>query len=109
MKILGTIILSAVLFLLLVTGLNYFGYINTAFYAPKYEDIRRTTFEHSRAFNEGMIRDLENLKMEYMGANETQKIGLRAAIIHRFEVYPQETLPADLQTFYNQLLTGEIQ
>jgi len=109
MKELGTVVLWAALAFVAVTGLGYWAYVSTAFYAPRYEDIRRTTFEHSRAFNEGMVRDLENLKMQYQAATDVQKIGLRATIIHRFEVYPIDSMTPDLQTFYASITQGSAQ
>jgi hypothetical protein len=103
-------IIITLLFLATATifGLSYLGYLSTAFYQPRYEEIRRQTFEQSRAFNEGMVRDLENIKMQYMTATDTEKVGLRAVVIHRFSVYPQDQLPPDLQLFYSQLTTGAI-
>ena len=73
------------------------------FFAPKYEQVRRNTFEQSRAFNEGMIRDLENLKMQYEASDDTGKAALRDVIIHRFSVYPEDQMPPNLRSFYVQL------
>jgi hypothetical protein len=84
-------------------GLNYAGLMNTAFFQPKYEQIRRNTFEQSQAYNEGMIRDLENIRNQYLAANDpASKAALRATFIHRAEGYPN-TLPSDLQSFYDNI------
>jgi len=78
-----------------------FGLFKT--FAPRYEQVRRDTFEQSQAYNEGMRRDLENLRDQYMGATDpAAKSALRATFIHRAEGYPNQ-LPADLQSFYNSL------
>ena len=103
-------VLSGIVIIALVIaglfGLSYFGWATYNYFAPKYEQTRRDVFEKSRAFNEGMIRDLENLKMQYGQATPEQQAGLRAMILHRFSVYPTEQLPPDLQLFYSQLSAG---
>lgn len=88
---------------LVLVGLSYLSYQLYAFYAPKYEEVRRTTYEQSRAFNEGMVRDLETLKLQYVQATPDQQAALKAVILHRFSVYPEEAMPPDLRQFYTQL------
>lgn len=78
-----------------------FGLFKT--FAPKYEQVRRNTFEQSQAYNEGMRRDLENIRNQYLAATDpTAKVTLRATFIHRAEGYPNQ-LPADLQAFYDSI------
>jgi hypothetical protein len=72
-------------------------------FAPKYEQVRRNTFEQSQAYNEGMRRDLENIHNQYLAASDpAAKAALKATFIHRAEGYPND-LPADLQSFYNSI------
>jgi hypothetical protein len=73
------------------------------FFSPKYEASRRATFEQSNAYNAGMIRDLENIQMEYMNADEAHKSALKAIVLHRFSVYPESQMPANLRSFYYSL------
>jgi hypothetical protein len=76
-----------------------FGLFHT--FAPKYEQVRRNTFEQSQAYNEGMRRDLENIHNQYLKETDpAAKSALKATFIHRAEGYPND-LPADLQSFYN--------
>lgn len=78
-----------------------FGLFKT--FAPKYEQVRRNTFEQSQAYNEGMRRDLESIRNDYLASTDpSAKAALRATFIHRAEGYPNE-LPADLQAFYQRL------
>ena len=58
-------------------GLTYVDWASYNFFAPKYENTRRQVFEQSNAYNAGMIRDLENLQMEYQRADSNQKDALR--------------------------------
>ena len=76
---------------------------NRAIFAPINANIDRKTYENSASYNDGMVRDLENLKLEYLKANDDQKAALRATILHRFSVYPYNRLTPDLQNFYDSL------
>jgi len=88
----------------LIGGLGYISYMAYAFYAPKYEQVRYNTFKESQAYNDGMLRDLQNLRMEYIKSNDEQKAALRAIALQRFSVYEINRLPYDLQAFYNSLV-----
>jgi len=48
----------------LIGGLGYLSYLAYSFYAPKYEQVRYNTFKESQTYNDGMLRDLQNLQME---------------------------------------------
>ena len=78
-----------------------------SYFAPKVEQIRYNTFKESQSYNEGMIRDLEDIKMQYMQATPDQKIALRDIAIHRFSVYPIDRLPPDLQQSYLTISTQQ--
>ena len=54
-----------------------------------------------------MIRDLENLQMEYTNADAEHKQALRAIVLHRFSVYDTNRLPYNLRSFYEQLKSGK--
>ena len=97
-----------ILLLALVFGLNLFGLANYSFFAPKYRAVENQVFKESEQYNDGMIRDLQNLQMEYMSADQAHKDALRSIIIHRFSVYDQNRLPADLWNFYQQLKSGKL-
>jgi len=96
-----------ILALLLVTGLTWFGNSlglwQFSFFAPRIEAVRYNTFQQSQSYNEGMIRDLEDIQLQWNAATPEQKSVLRAVALHRFEVYPLDHLPPDLQNFYQQL------
>jgi hypothetical protein len=54
-----------------------------------------------------MIRDLENLQLEYIKADNDGKQALRAIVLHRFSVYPEDKMPPNLRNFYNDLKAGK--
>lgn len=76
------------------------GFFKFAFFAPKIEQVRYNTFKESQAYNDGMVRDLEDIKREYLKATPDQQAALRGIALHRFSVYPIDRLPPDLQSFY---------
>ena len=102
LAILGSFILGALLFFVISFG----GYQMYKFLAPKYRAVDNMVFKESEQYNDGMIRDLENLQMEYVNGDADKKQALRAIVLHRFSVYPQDRMPPNLRNFYNQLKSG---
>jgi len=92
--------------ILLIFGLSYLGYESYKFFAPKYRAVDNQVFKESEQYNDGMIRDLENLQMEYINADAEKKVSLRAIVLHRFSVYPEDKMPPNLRNFYNSLKAG---
>lgn len=81
-------------------GNNFFLY---KFFAPKEEQVRREVFEQSKAYNQGMIQELQNMQFAYLQASKEQRPGLAAIILHRSADYDVNQLPPDLRAFINQL------
>ena len=100
----GVGILVAFLALIWVlVGNEFFLY---KFFAPKQEAVRRSVFEQSRAFNAGMVRDFENLRMEYMKHIDSDaKAVIADTILHRAAGYNLDDplVPSDLRIFIAQL------
>ena len=99
-------VVGLVLFLALCFGLNLFGLANYSFFAPKYRAVENQVFKESEQYNDGMIRDLENLQMQYVQADDAHKALLKDIIIHRFSVYDQNRLPPNLWAFYQDVRSG---
>lgn len=105
MKVAGAVIgvLVAVLaFTWVVQGNDFFMY---KYFGPKYEQQRREIFEQSRAFNQGMVQELQNMQFEYVKAAPEQKEALASIILHRSSGYNlnDPIVPADLRSFIEQL------
>ena len=98
---------ALVLGLALVFGLGYFVYQSTSFFKPKYVALDNQVFKESQQYNDGMIRDLQNLQMEYITGDQGKKDSIRAIVLHRFSVYPDDKLSPDLRNFYNSLKAGK--
>ena len=73
------------------------------FFAPKYEQARRETFEESKAYNQGMIQEISAMQLDYIKANSEQKKVLASVILHRTADYDLNRMPPDLRDFINQL------
>ena len=84
----------------LVQGNDFFLYKT---FAPKYEQVRRETFEQSKAYNEGMLQQLRQDQMEYIKATSDQKKALASVILHQYAGYDETKLPQDLRDFLNSL------
>jgi len=73
----------------------------TKFFAPKYEQVRRETFEQSKAYRQGTIQELQNMQFKYEQAEPAHKAALAAIILRRAADF--EDLPPDLRGFVQQL------
>lgn len=106
-KELSAIFTTIVGALVLIFGLSFLGYKSYEFFAPKYRAVDNKVFKESEQYNDGMIRDLENLQLEYINADKEHKDALRAIVLHRFSVYPEDKMPPNLRNFYNDLRSGK--
>lgn len=103
------VIASVVGVIVLLLGLNWLFQGNDFFlyktFAPKYEQVRRETFEQSKAFNQGMIQELSNMQFEYVKAAPEHKAALASIILHRTADFDldQPQVPNDLRVFIAEL------
>jgi hypothetical protein len=85
-------------------GLNYFGYTQFAFFMPKYEQVRRNTFEQSQAYVEGQRRDIQNLRLEWIDATPEKKAAIRSIALQRINGLPESAMSPEIEAFRNQLM-----
>ena len=84
-----------------VQGNDFFLY---QYFAPKQEAVRREVFEQSKAYNQGMIQELQNMQFQYVQEkDEKTKAALASIILHRAEDYQEDKLPTDLRSFIGDL------
>ncbi|MEQ1500155.1 MAG: hypothetical protein ABL917_02135 [Parcubacteria group bacterium] len=104
-------VLKIIVFVLIVgTAIGWFAQGNEFFlykvFAPAQESVRRQVFEQSKAYNQGMIQELQNMQFEYVKEKDKDaKAALASIILHRAADYnlEDERVPADLRQFINQL------
>jgi len=97
----GVLILVGMLALIWVVRGNDFFLYRT--FAPKYEQVRRDTFEQSKAYRQGMVQELQNMQFEYVKAAPSQRDALASVILHRAADVDEGVMPADLRSFVAQL------
>lgn len=90
----------------IVEGNQFFMY---QFFAPKYEQVRRNTFEQSRAFNEGMAQELNQMYRDYIHTkDDNEKAAIRSIIKDRVAGYDIDNLNnPQVRRFIQQILQGE--
>jgi hypothetical protein len=55
----------------------------TRYFAPRYEQVRRETFEQSKAYRQGLEQDFAHMEYEYHTASPEEKEMIAALIRHR--------------------------
>jgi hypothetical protein len=70
---------------------------------PRYEAIRRETFEQSKAYNQGMVQNLRTMQSSYVLADDDHKSALAQIILHEMADYDMDNLPPDLQVFVRSI------
>lgn len=87
----------------LLFALTFTDYSVFKFWAPKYEAVRRETFEQSKAYNQGMVQELQNMQFQYLQADKEHQAALASLILHRAADYDVNAMPPDLATFISGL------
>lgn len=91
---------SIILIFSCIFALKYAGVLSYSFFAPKYEDARRTVFENTQSFIEGKKQELIKYRLEYMRSEDAaEKEALRITIISSMANVDRSKLPMDLQQF----------
>jgi len=106
MKTLLSVLAGLVAFLVLtwaIQGNDFFLYKT---FAPKYEQVRRETFEQTKSYNQGMIQELQNMQFQYVQADPAHQAALAAIILRRAADYDLNKLPVDLRNFIEGLKEG---
>ena len=60
-------------------------------------------YRQTKSYVEGTIRDLREMQVEYIKAEDDHKDALRSLILHRAGEIDREDLPLDLQSFLDDL------
>jgi len=87
-----------------IQGNNFFLY---KVFAPAQEQVRRETFEQSKAYNQGVSQDISNFQQQYIQATDSQKDALASVIIHRYADYDLSKLQPGQRSFIEKLRRGE--
>jgi uncharacterized damage-inducible protein DinB len=80
-------------------------YSQDSVFAGREEELRRKTFEKSKAYLDGLDQELQRMQYEYVQADEKQKMALGSIILHRVAGVDVSQLPTDTQQFIQKLKT----
>ena len=72
-------------------------------FAPQFEQVRRETFEQSKAFRDGVVQELYALQIDYLSAPNESKPAIAAIIRHKSASLDYSALPHNLRTFIEEL------
>ncbi len=73
-------------------------------FLPAEESLRREVYEESKSYIDGTIRDLDNLRLQWIGAdNEAHKDAIAATARHRAADFPDSELPQRVLDWLNEI------
>jgi hypothetical protein len=100
MKTALAIIGSVIGFILLMFIMSEVGLIHYQFFAPKYENARRKTFEQTQSYVQGKIQDLSNYKLQIDTTKDlTNKAAIKAVVRSQFASFNIDDCPDELKPF----------
>jgi hypothetical protein len=74
-------------------------------YAPKFQDVKRKTFEKTKSYKEGKKQELIKYLFEYKKSTDAQeKEALKFVIRNQFADYDYSNLPYNLQIELKEIL-----
>ncbi len=87
-KVVGGVAAALVIIVGLGWVLQWNNVLQLGFFAPRYEAVRRNTFEQSRAFNEGMQQELQRMRQDYLTAPDANaRDAIKSIVLHRVADY----------------------
>ena len=103
--LLGFLILVIVVALGSVLGVyfNLFDLKSDQYFMPRREQIRHDTFECSASHSDGIVRELRQIRDQYIYADDAGKAVLADTFKHEADGYTCYALPPDLQSFMNSI------
>lgn len=94
------VILSLVLIAMLAGG----GYAIRKVLLPAEESLRREVYEDSKSYRDGTIRDLDNVRTQWLGASDDlQRKALADVALRRSVDFPEDALPEHLREWLSDL------
>jgi len=104
MKEVFKILTVVVVGLSLVFVIQFFALESYKFFGVKWENAKTDVYRGNKSYIEGTIRDLRDLKRQYIQADsEESKAGIRTLIIQRSGELDYDRLPSDLRVFLREL------
>lgn len=96
-------LLAIVIALATCAMLVVFSWCVWAWLAPRSETVRRETYEESRAYREGVVREVESARTQYLTAPRESRAAIRAYVLSRVTDFPDDALPDYLRPWVDCL------
>lgn len=72
-------------------------------YGTELESVKTDIYRENKSYVEGTVRDLRELQVDYVKANESQREALASLILHRANELDWDRLPSDVREFLEGL------
>ena len=97
-----TLLVLVVVGIMAVGGLAILRYV-----APEEERIRRDTYEESKSYLDGTVRDLDNLRLQWHAAtNDVHRDAIASTALHRAADFPEDRLPDRIADWLGTIKEG---
>lgn len=70
---------------------------------PAEEQLRREVYEESKSYRDGTVRDLDNLRLQWLAADSTHRAAIAATARHRVADFPREDLPERVREWVDSI------
>ena len=90
---------------IVISGVGFLGLGAYVIFAPVAEQARRSVFENTKSYNDGMTQELQRYYLEYSKADGQGKATIAEVVRHQYASYPVGRLPNHLQSFVNSILS----
>ncbi|MGI4850765.1 MAG: hypothetical protein ACRYGR_02345 [Janthinobacterium lividum] len=87
-----------------IVALTLLGTALYSFTAPANVAIESRTFHASQPYQDGMARDLDEMRMAYLAASPASQDAIRATVRQRYAGFNPASLPASEQAFLSEMM-----
>ena len=100
-------VMAAIWIVVIIAVVTFGTLAITRWAAPEAEAIRRDTYEESKSYLDGTVRDLDNLYLEYQRADSgPDRAAIADIALHRAADFPEDRLPDRLAIWLETLREG---
>lgn len=103
LKWIGGVVLVVALFVGLSFGIPFVRLQVMRMYGTELESVKTDIYRENKSYVEGTVRDLRELQVDYVKADDSQRETLSALILHRANELDWDRLPSDVRRFLNEL------
>lgn len=100
----GCILLAVSLMFGIVMAGNFFGLWSYSFFAPKYENVRRSVYENTQSYVEGKRQSLTNYYDEFRNAKPDEKKAIRKLMLQEFSNFDLNKLNETQYSWYKEIV-----